>query len=370
MKIVSIGTQYQIYGEEINTLEKLPPCYYSVHCSMNSGFYLAKRPDVHVNEEKVYGVHEEKVQKILRSYKIFDKNLGVILSGTKGIGKSLFAKLLAEKGIAEGLPVIIVDSYIHGIAGFLESIEQEVIVLFDEFEKTFAPTKEEDPQVELLSLFDGISNGKKLFVITCNSYTKLNEFLINRPGRFHYHIRFDYPNSEEVKEYLTDKLKPEYYDQIPSVQTFASRVDVNYDCLRAIAFELNIGLSFKEAIKDLNLVNTERVRFEVGIYYENGWTFTNTVYWDPYGTCCETDWLEETKHAIKYVEIKATVDMNKGQYDVRQGVYIIPGDGVKIDVSYDREDKDETAYGKQLESMQPMYVICKRKYNNPIHYLV
>ena len=91
---------------------------------------------------------------------------------------------------------------------------------------------------------DGMSGGKKLFVITCNSLHKLSEFLINRPGRFHYHFRFDYPNADEIREYMTDKIPTEMHGEIDAVIAFAARVRLNYDCLRAIAFELSTGLSF------------------------------------------------------------------------------------------------------------------------------
>ena len=73
---------------------------------------------------------------------------------------------------------------------------------------------EGDPQSGLLSLFDGTSQGKKLFIITCNSLSKLNDYLVNRPGRFHYHFRFEYPSSEEIMEYLTDKLGSQYISEI------------------------------------------------------------------------------------------------------------------------------------------------------------
>lgn len=69
--------------------------------------------------------------------------------------------------------MIIVDCPIPGISNFLSSIEQEVVIIFDEFEKTFARNDDGDPQVELLSLFDGVDDGKKLFVITCNDTKRL-----------------------------------------------------------------------------------------------------------------------------------------------------------------------------------------------------
>lgn len=94
-----------------------------------TGFYLEKHADIEINEDKIYGVHMEKVNKVLNAFPNFNKNLGVILSGAKGIGKSLFSKILAVEAVKKGLPVIIVDTYIPGIANFIEEIEQEVLVM-------------------------------------------------------------------------------------------------------------------------------------------------------------------------------------------------------------------------------------------------
>ena len=55
--------------------------------------------------------------------------------------------------------------------------------------------------------------GKKLFLITCNEIRKLNDYLINRLSRFHYHFRFDYPSYKEIWEYLHDKLEEKYYPE-------------------------------------------------------------------------------------------------------------------------------------------------------------
>lgn len=119
-------------------------------------------------EEKIYGCHPEKARKVLAAFKDFQRSLGVIMSGAKGIGKSVSAKLIAAEALDDGMPVIICDQYIPGISSFIESIEQEVMILFDEFDKAFAKTNDDDPQASMLSLFDGTAVGKKLYVVTCN----------------------------------------------------------------------------------------------------------------------------------------------------------------------------------------------------------
>lgn len=270
MNVVHSGNQFQIYGDALKTYEKLPLGTYEVNFHKMMGFFLTSHSELVVNEEKIYGSTPSKVEKVLRGFQAVDRNFGVILSGRKGIGKSLFARQLAIRAKDYGLPLILVPTYYPGIADFISSIEQEVIVLFDEFEKTFASQENSNPQEEMLPLFDGIDNGKKLFIITCNELHKLNSYLLNRPGRFHYHFVLGNPNPDEIKEYMTDKLKPEYHHLIKKLIGFSLNVDLTYDVLRAIAFELNMGYSFEETLMDLNISKEGAPKFNIRIEFSDG----------------------------------------------------------------------------------------------------
>lgn len=270
MNVVHSGNQFQIYGDALKTYEKLPLGTYEVNFHKMMGFFLTSHSELVVNEEKIYGSTPSKVEKVLRGFQAVDRNFGVILSGRKGIGKSLFARQLAIRAKDYGLPLILVPTYYPGIADFISSIEQEVIVLFDEFEKTFASQENSNPQEEMLPLFDGIDNGKKLFIITCNELHKLNSYLLNRPGRFHYHFVLGNPNPDEIKEYMTDKLKPEYHHLIKKLIGFSLNVDLTYDVLRAIAFELNMGYSFEETLMDLNISKEGTPKFNIRVEFSDG----------------------------------------------------------------------------------------------------
>ena len=270
MNVVHSGNQFQIYGDALKTYEKLPLGTYEVNFHKMMGFFLTSHSELVVNEEKIYGSTPAKVEKVLRGFQAVDRNFGVILSGRKGIGKSLFARQLAIRAKDYGLPLILVPTYYPGIADFISSIEQEVIVLFDEFEKTFASQENSNPQEEMLPLFDGIDNGKKLFIITCNELHKLNSYLLNRPGRFHYHFVLGNPNPDEIKEYMTDKLKPEYHHLIKKLIGFSLNVDLTYDVLRAIAFELNMGYSFEETLMDLNISKEGTPKFNIRVEFSDG----------------------------------------------------------------------------------------------------
>lgn len=351
MRVISSGNTYEIFDDTLRTYEKLPSKSYIVRFSKYKGFYLEKYNDIEIKEKKIYGVQNEKVAKVLNAFEKTNRSLGVILSGDKGIGKSLFSKLLSAEAINRGIPLIIVNQFIPGIASYIESIDQEVMVLFDEFDKTFGSIRagdgEESPQTSLLTLFDGISNGKKLFVITCNDLTKLSDYFINRPGRFHYHFRFKYPTSNEVKDYLEDKLDEQYYGEIDSIVQFARKINLNYDCLRAIAFEVNNGNTFKEAISDLNIINFgRRMKYDITLYYKNGMKAADKkVEIDMFSGSNQSHWLYDTTQAVDYV--KVIFNIEDAEYDDEKKEYYISPDRLRI--IYDDDFKDLVDKAKSTE---------------------
>ena len=375
MRVVNTGNTYRIYNNSLKTFDQLPAQAYSVCFHPQQGFWLEKFSDLEVNE-KIYGVHMAKVEKVFNSFKVFSRNLGIILSGDKGIGKSLFAKLLCIKSVENGYPLIIVNNYIPGIADFLNEIEQEVVVLFDEFDKTFYAGRNndntaKDPQTEMLTLFDGISIGKKLFVITCNDLRSLNDYLVNRPGRFHYHFRFEYPQAEEIREYLQDKLEEQYWSEINEVISFSKKINLNYDCLRAIAFELALGLKFKEAISDLNIVNITREVYDLYLYLSDGTKLIEK------NICLNMFDDDEVHIDFDYKDyydlLEVTFSPTENTYSLEQGGCIIPGDKIKIEVDEDYKDSSNpkvVEIYEKFSQLKPQYLLIKKQRGKDIHYAV
>lgn len=126
----------------------------------------------------------------------------------------------------------------------------------------------------MLSLFDGTDNGKKLFIITCNDTRRLNEFLINRPGRFHYHFEIGCPTTQEVRACLEDKLNGDYQEEIEKVVKLSQMADITYDSLRAIAFDLRQGYPLEETLLDLNINYERDTYFDITVRLTNGWALT------------------------------------------------------------------------------------------------
>lgn len=367
MKAIKTGNIYQIYDDEMKTFDQLPAQTYCVRFGKMSGFFLERRSDLKVKETKVYGVHNTKVNKVFKTFEAFIRNLGVILSGDKGMGKSMFANMLAEGALEKGIPVIIVDSFIPGIASFIESIEQEVLVLFDEFDKTFGGVKagdnEANPQDSMLGLFDGMSTGKKLFVVTCNDLKNMSDYLINRPGRFHYHFRFDYPTPEEIKEYLQDKLERQYWEEIEKVISFSFKVNLNYDCLRAIVYELNSGEKFEEAIKDLNIVSLHEKYYNAALYFEDGTVLKSTAKIDLFNT--NVDEIVYVTGRNIYSSIGIKFNTSDCRHDMNKGATIVMAEDFTI--TYDEDEEEET---KELKKLKPLYLSITSQRNRNIHYTV
>lgn len=190
--------------------------------------------------------------------------------------------------------------------------------------------------------------------------------MVNRLGRFHYHFRFDYPGAKDIQEYLSDVLADQYKGEIDSVIEFSNRVGLNYDCLRSIAFELNQGLSFSEAIKDINILNVERETYNLKIYFEDGTIYMNNrFYMDSFS---EDEMEVELREKQGNYAGDITFMPYKMQFDSGTGdLFIDPADAMLDYETYDDDDKEKR---KVLRAKAIQKIIIHRVYNNRLHYAV
>ncbi|MFJ4158660.1 AAA family ATPase [Microbacterium testaceum] len=276
---IETGGQVRVYDSAVQAHDSLPLGTYRVRYSIKEGFSLLRTEDLGVGSEKVYGRREAKVDKIFRTYARFERNLGVMLSGNKGQGKSMFLRMLAARAIESGIPVVLVSEDAEGIVDFLDTLD-ECLVIFDEFEKTFSsgrgPLDGPNRQNQFLTLFDGTSSVKRIYCLTVNDVQDVSHYIVNRPGRFHYHMRFDYPSPDDVREYLLDQAPLAAAAEIENAALFSRRVNLTYDHLRAIAFEMNHpDATFTDIVEDLNIKAIEPSTYRVEATYLDGSVLTD-----------------------------------------------------------------------------------------------
>lgn len=258
--------------------QALPVGTYLVFIDPNAGPKLRRVPDMRVGTTKVYGGRAAKVDKAFAAYRHMQaegKSTGVMLSGPKGLGKSVVLRQIAERALAEGLPVVRVESGLNGIAPFLASLGPAV-VLFDEFEKTY-PVNADDysAQDQFLALFDGTSPVSQMYVLTTNStYCQdLTPYLLDRPGRIRYHIQLAHPTPEEVREYLTDRVPGINQKTLEAIIAAQLTNPLVYDQLAAIATEIAIQgdqASAAEIFEDLNIERPDRKPINLQVKTSNG----------------------------------------------------------------------------------------------------
>lgn len=335
--IIKVGSSFHIYDSPIETFSQLPQGTFRVEFSPTEGFKLIQVPDIEPGSEKVYGNHDKKVNRILNAYRHMSKSrsLGAMMSGDKGMGKSLMLRMLSKAAREElGLPTIIVDTFYPGIAAFLDKIGPSVM-LFDEFEKVFSSDDDDDNrQSQFLSLFDGTSSCSRIYALSVNNLGYVSDYIVNRPGRFHYHIRFDYPDAEEIGTYLRDHVSHVSDKNIESVVNFSKKVNINYDHLRAIAYELaTTDEPFESIIGDLNIKRDSSTPFTVTAVFNDGTTMEGTSRLDIFE--------RSSKYVSMYgdcTEGSVTFDPSKHKISTENGIIEVT-DGITWHVS-DNEDED------------------------------
>src|SRR5262249_49662014 len=132
-------------------------------------------------------------------------HMGTLLSGTKGSGKTLLAKIVATKLRACGISTMLISQPFEGddLKIVLNAIEQPIMLMIDEFEKVY----DNKQQTSMLTVFDGaLTGGKRLHMITVNDLWNVNSFMVNRPGRFYYHYRYEGLDEAFIREFCTDNL--------------------------------------------------------------------------------------------------------------------------------------------------------------------
>lgn len=238
----------------ISHSEGLPKGVYEVKVSM-TGFYLSKIAESFTFDYKLYGLNQKFIDYVLKTYENTTGNLGVLLDGIKGTGKTVTAKELCNN---LQLPVILVqsmgDSNDKLIKYLSTTINFDCIFFFDEYEKEFKDSS------DVLSFMDGTYNSiyRKIFLLTTNELN-VDPNLLGRPSRIRYKKSFNNLSEEVTREILNDILEDKTAIEKVIELTHSMNI-ITIDLIKAIATEINIhGV---EALPDIKeTFNIEFSRF-------------------------------------------------------------------------------------------------------------
>lgn len=252
-------------SKSLDIRDELPAGIYRAQYDPDRGFFLQ---EVGFSDapHRLYGSTSKLAERVCAAFNERKGTTGVLLVGEKGSGKTMTARVISQRLLSHGIPTVIISTGFAGDAfqHFLNSITQPCAFIFDEFEKVFT---DKDARTGMLSFFDGLTQSKKLCIVTANEQNSISEFMINRPGRLLYRVTFDCVDPETIRDYCKDNLKNT--EQVPAIEQLAEMVGTfTFDMLVNLVEEMN---RFDEpAFKAIRYLNirpgyTKSVKYEVQI---------------------------------------------------------------------------------------------------------
>lgn len=233
---VQTGINFNRMQGPIISYNEIPVGVYKISMS-KQGFYLEYVMSEFVFDYKIYGLQEDFINHVIKTYNEAQTgNLGILLNGTKGTGKTVAAKMIANR---LHLPVIIVQNMgqemnLQMMNYLSTEINFDCVFFFDEYEKTF------DKDTTILSFMDGVYNSesRKVFLLTTNTLS-IDRNLIGRPSRILYLKKFGNLEIEAASEFLDDTLNNKEYKQ--EVLEFINLLSIStIDILKSVVKEINI----------------------------------------------------------------------------------------------------------------------------------
>lgn len=231
------------------------------------GTYFLEPTVAPVRPKNIYGTSvANRANRIFSDFMSTENtSTGALFVGQAGSGKTLMMQEIACMAIEQGVFVLILDagfggadfnSFIHDALGSIPAV-----ILIDEIEKKYKMVSSEDdnesPQglASLLELLQGVKTSKKLFLGTANSTSAISTYLINRPGRIKYMVRFNGLDHETIAMYISDHVPNRDLAKALTQRMQCQQV-VTFDILQAVCTEVVRMGSVDAALADLNVVDT------------------------------------------------------------------------------------------------------------------
>ena len=325
----------------------LSPGNYLVKYDIQNKFFYLQESEAFNLPNKIYG-DMSCINRWITAFNNTEKNLGIILSGTKGSGKSLTSQYLCKQ---LNVPVLFITEA-YGSAEFIEFMSNPLlhgsIVFIDEYEKIYDErelydlnddTVKKGPQYKLLSLMDGMFNTHLLFLLTVNDFENVNDNMKNRLGRIKYHKQFGILPEDVINDVINDLLVNKNHKE--DLLSVCEKLPLlNMDMLVTMIKDINL---FDEpattVVKHLNIVREAKYYLPI-VTDKNGnsVSYGNVKVAIPNGKFKLHKGHQYSKDEFKLFPDDVTIDLTKHTI-------------IKSDLGYSFEYKDFVVYLNHSENI-------------------
>lgn len=258
---INTGGEFRM-REVSQQLEQLPVAIYKLQ-EDRFGFYMIEVDKKFNLPSKIYGIERPFIDRVKKSWANTTGNMGILLNGTRGTGKTVTAEIISNE---MNLPVIIINDRFEGsITDFINELQDDCIILLDEYDKIF-----EKYSSTLLTVMDGVMKRavRIMFILTTND-DHLNDNMYQRPSRIRYIKTFGNMDPDIVIEIIDDLLvHKELRDVV--IKFISELTIITMDLVKSVIEEVNIHQEDPYEFLDIfNISDTQRT-YQVFKIDENG----------------------------------------------------------------------------------------------------
>ncbi len=244
-------------GEVSNQQPHLHPGVYRVDFDETQRIiFLTKTDDAFKIPSKLYGTDVDFANRCVKTYHSTKGNLGILLNGVRGTGKTVTAQLISN---SLNLPVLVVHDRYDGLSQFVNTIQQDMVLFIDEYEKIY---NHYDHSV--LTVMDGVlsTSHRRVFLFTTND-AYVNQNMLQRPSRIRYVKEFGDLSRKVIEEVVDDLLLFEELRE-DTIEYLSTLETITIDIAKTLVEEVNIHRESPKVFGEY--FNTKQVENEFAIY--------------------------------------------------------------------------------------------------------